>query len=213
MSTDFGGTMFPSHIAQKTDGFPSLALIVHSVTVNSTVNVVPTSEVTRAPAFSIANVQAQEVADGVFWLTGGTHHSLAIAMRDHIVLVDTPNGEARALAVIAKAKALIPGKPIRYVVAMHHHWDHLGGVRTAIADGATIVTHESNRALLERAATAPHTLHPDRLSKSPKPLKLQTVADEGVGRLNTAQPTERAVKVIRHCTERRHADDGKQSQL
>jgi glyoxylase-like metal-dependent hydrolase (beta-lactamase superfamily II) len=62
---------------------------------------------------------------------------------------------------------------------MHHHWDHLGGVRTAIADGATIVTHESNRALLERAATAPHTLHPDRLSKSPKPLKLQTVADEG----------------------------------
>jgi flavorubredoxin len=56
----------------------------------------------------------------VFWLTGGTHHSLAIAMRDHIVLVDTPNGEARASAVIAKAKGLMPNKPIRFVVAMHH---------------------------------------------------------------------------------------------
>jgi glyoxylase-like metal-dependent hydrolase (beta-lactamase superfamily II) len=24
------------------------------------------------------------------------------------------------------AHQLIPGQPIRYVIAMHHHWDHLG---------------------------------------------------------------------------------------
>ncbi len=63
---------------------------------------------------------------------GGSHHSPAIGMNDHIGLVDTPNGEARALAVIAKAKEVIPSKPIRYIVAMYHHWDHLGGIRTAI---------------------------------------------------------------------------------
>src|SRR5215203_1162346 len=101
-------------------------------------------------------------------------------MNNYIVLVYTPNGEARALAVIAKAKELIPEKPIRYVIAMHHHWDHMGGIRTAIDEGATIVTHESNRALLERAAVAPHLINPDRLSKSKKPLKLQTVGTEGV---------------------------------
>ena len=64
-------------------------------------------------------------------------------MKDHIVLVDTPNGEERASAVIAKAKELIPGKPIRFVVAMHHHWDHLGGIRTAIDEGATIITNQT----------------------------------------------------------------------
>jgi glyoxylase-like metal-dependent hydrolase (beta-lactamase superfamily II) len=95
------------------------------------------------------------------------------------VLVDTPNGEPRALAVIAKAKELIAGKPIRYVVAMHHHWDHLGGIRTAIDEGATIVSHRTNKALLERAATAPHTINPDRLSRSNRPLKLQTIDAEG----------------------------------
>jgi glyoxylase-like metal-dependent hydrolase (beta-lactamase superfamily II) len=100
-------------------------------------------------------------------------------MNDHIVLVDTPNGEARALAVIAKAKELIPAKPIRYVVALHHHWDHLGGIRTSIDEGATIVTHETNRPFLERAATAPHTIHPDRLATSNRPLKIQTVATDG----------------------------------
>ncbi len=128
---------------------------------------------------SPVTVTSQKLADGVFWLTGGSHHSLAIEMKDHIVLVDTPNGEARASAVIARAKELIPGKPIRYVVAMHHHWDHLGGIRTAIDEGATIVTHQTNQALLYRIAKAPHTIKPDRLSLSNKPLKLQTVGSEG----------------------------------
>ena len=41
-------------------------------------------------------VESQKLADGVYYLTGGSHHSLAIEMRDHIVVVDMPNDEARA---------------------------------------------------------------------------------------------------------------------
>jgi glyoxylase-like metal-dependent hydrolase (beta-lactamase superfamily II) len=108
-------------------------------------------------------------------------------MKDYIVLVDAPNNDARALAVIAKAKDVIPNKPIRYVVTSHHHWDHLGGIRAAIAEGATIVTHVSNAALLQRVAKAPHTLNPDRLAASPKPLRIQTVG--AVGRLTDGQRT------------------------
>jgi Metallo-beta-lactamase superfamily len=162
---DFSGVQFPAHIVQKQDGFPSLDLIVSSVTANPPTDITPPDSVRNAPPLSIT-VNSQKLADGVFWLTGGTHHSLAIEMKDHIVLVDTPNGEARASAVIAKAKELIPGKPIRYVVAMHHHWDHLGGIRTAIDEGAIIVTHQTNQVLLERIAKAPHTIKPDRFSIS-----------------------------------------------
>lgn len=175
---DFGGIQFPSHIVQKQDRFPSLDLTVASAIANPAFDIRVPDHVRNAPPVPPVTVNAQKLADGVFWLTGGTHHSLAIEMKDHIVLVDTPNGEARALAVIAKAKDVIPGKPIRYVVAMHHHWDHLGGIRTAIDEGATIVTHQTNKALLERAAKAPHTIDPDRLSMSKKPLKLQTVRAE-----------------------------------
>jgi glyoxylase-like metal-dependent hydrolase (beta-lactamase superfamily II) len=112
-------------------------------------------------------------------LTGGTHHSLAVEMKDHIVLVDTPQTEQRALAVIAKAKELVPNKPIRFVVTSHHHWDHLGGIRTAMDEGATIVTHQSNKAFLERVAKTPHTINPDRLAASKKPVKIQTVGAKG----------------------------------
>jgi glyoxylase-like metal-dependent hydrolase (beta-lactamase superfamily II) len=155
-----------------------MELVVSAVTVNPPAAISQPPEASSAAAMSSTNVMSQEVADGVFWLAGGTHHSLAIAMRDHIILVDTPNGEARALAVIAKAKALLPGKSVRYVVVTHHHWDHMGGIRAAIDAGATIVTHAANRALLERAATAPHTIHPDRLSQSKQPLKLEVVDAE-----------------------------------
>src|SRR5207248_4371862 len=169
--------------------FPSLDLAVTSVQANPPADITVPDSVRNAPP-TVVTVNSQKLTDGVFWLTGGTHHSLAIEMKDYIVLVDTPNGEPRALAVIAKAKELIPGKPLRYVVAMHHHWDHLGGIRTAIDEGATIVTHKTNKALLERAAKAPHTINPDRLSVSKKPLKLQTVNAEA-----TLTDGERTIKL------------------
>jgi glyoxylase-like metal-dependent hydrolase (beta-lactamase superfamily II) len=164
---------------QKQDGFPSLDLTVTSAIANPAADITVPDNVRMVPVVQPIIVNSQRLANGVFFLTGGTHHSLVIEMKDHIVLVDTPNGEARALAVIAKAKELIPAKPIRYVVAMHHHWDHLGGIRTAIDEGATIVTQVTNKTFFERIAKSPHTINPDRLSMSQKSLKLQTVGAEG----------------------------------
>jgi glyoxylase-like metal-dependent hydrolase (beta-lactamase superfamily II) len=171
--------MFPSHILQTQDGHPSLDLTVSMVTANPEVNItIPDNVRTFTPPAVV--VESKKMSDGVYYLTGGTHHSLALEMRDHIVVVDVPNNEARAAAVLAKAKELIPNKPIRYVVTSHHHWDHLGGIRTAMDEGATIVTHQSNKAFLERVAKTPHTIVPDRLAASKKPVKIQTVADKGV---------------------------------
>jgi glyoxylase-like metal-dependent hydrolase (beta-lactamase superfamily II) len=175
---DFGGVTFPSRIVQTQDGYPSLDLTISAVTANSAFDApVPDNVRTAKPA--PVQVASQKLADGVFYLTGGSHHSLAIEMRDHIVVVDTPQTEERALAVLAKAKELIPNKPVRFVVTSHHHWDHLGGIRTAMDEGATIVTHQSNKAFLERVAKTPHTIAPDRLAASKKAVKIQTVGDKG----------------------------------
>src|SRR5207248_3006652 len=58
------------------------------------------------------------------------------------------------------------------------HWDHLGGIRAAMDEGATILTHQSNKAFLERVAKTPHTIAPDRLASSKKGVKIQTVGDD-----------------------------------
>jgi glyoxylase-like metal-dependent hydrolase (beta-lactamase superfamily II) len=173
---DFGGVRFPSRIVQSQDGYPSLDLTIATVAANPVVDISVPDNVRTAQAAPIV-VASQKLADGVFYLTGGSHHSLAVEMKDHIVLVDVPQTEQRALAVIAKAKEVIPNKPIRFLVTSHHHWDHLGGIRAAIDEGATIVTHQTNKAFLERVAKAPHTINPDRLSTSKKSVKIQVVGD------------------------------------
>src|SRR5689334_2604187 len=98
-------------------------------------------------------------------------------MTDHIVIVEGPQSDQRADAVIAEAKRLIPNKPIRYVVNTHAHFDHAGGLRAFVAEGATIVTQEINKPYYEKNWANAHTLTPDKLAKNPKKPAFKTVGD------------------------------------
>jgi glyoxylase-like metal-dependent hydrolase (beta-lactamase superfamily II) len=119
-----------------------------------------------APA--AAGPTSEKLADGVYRINGA-YNSLAIEFSDHILLFEPgPQNEARAQAIIAEAKKLIPNKPIRYGVISHHHFDHTSGLPAVVAEGITIVTPEVNKAFLTNALSAPRTLAPDSLSKSGK---------------------------------------------
>lgn len=126
-------------------------------------------EAARGPAPTPAvNVTSEELAPGVWYLAGGSHHSVLVEFDQYLMLIETPQNDARTLAVIAKARELRPGKPLRYAVNTHHHHDHSGGVRGAISEGLTIVTHSGNVAFYRDVARRPHTLQPDALARAPK---------------------------------------------
>src|SRR5713101_3722816 len=139
--------LFPSHIVQKQGGFPVLDLTITKTDPNNPYVVFPVpGSVEKAPQGPPpVKVDAQKVADGVWYLTGGTHHSVAVEFRNYIALIECPQNEERALAVIDAAKKAIPNKPIRYVVNTHHHFDHSGGLRTYLSQGTTVVTSQGNR--------------------------------------------------------------------
>jgi glyoxylase-like metal-dependent hydrolase (beta-lactamase superfamily II) len=80
--------------------------------------------------------------------------------------------------VIDAVKALAPGKPIRYVINSHQHFDHAGGLRTAVAEGATIVTQAANVPYLERVLATPARIAPDRLAQSGAKAKFLPVGDK-----------------------------------
>jgi glyoxylase-like metal-dependent hydrolase (beta-lactamase superfamily II) len=176
---DMGGVQFPGKIVQSQDGFPALEVNVTGVRVNPDVNIAVPANVQQAASAPAApapiTVTSAELGKGAWFLTGGTHHSMVVDMKDGIVIVDLPNNQARAQAVIAKAKELVPNKKVQYVITSHHHWDHLGGIREAFAEGATIITHESNKQFLERVAKAPHTLNPDRQAMVKGKARIKTV--------------------------------------
>ncbi len=123
-------------------------------------------------------VELTEVAKGVFHVTGGTHHSLAIEMADHLIVVDAPLYEERSQAVLAALGKKFPGKPVRFVVSTHFHNDHSGGLRAYVAVGATVVTGKVNEEFYKQVFSAPHTRVPDSLQQNPKPAVIETVETE-----------------------------------
>jgi len=133
-----------------------------------------------APAPPPVTVTNEKLGDGIWYLTGGSHHSVLVEFRDHVAVIEAPLSEERSTAVIAEVKKLVPNKPIRYLVSTHHHFDHSGGLRTYIAEGATIVTHQINKPFYEKVAKSPHTLNPDRLAREKKKAKVLAVGPKHV---------------------------------
>ena len=197
---DFGGVKFPTKIRQTYGGFPALDITVTDVRPNVAAEIQVPDNVRQAPN-PYTRVTSQMAADGVFYITGGTHHSVAIEMKDHVIVAEAPLNDERALAVLAEVRTLIPNKPIRYVVVSHHHFDHSGGVRAAAGEGITLVTHEASKAFFERVITLPATVNPDHLAKSGKKAMVEGVRDRRVLSDGT-----RTVE-IHHIAGILHADD------
>ena len=144
---DMGGIMFPGRIVQKQGGFPTLELTIASVTPNAPVDL-PVPENVQQATVAPVRTETQKLGEGVWYITGGSHHSVAVEFKDHVVVIEGPQSEERSSAVIAEVKKTLPGKPIKYLVNTHQHFDHSGGLRTYAAEGATILTHAKNRAYL-----------------------------------------------------------------
>jgi glyoxylase-like metal-dependent hydrolase (beta-lactamase superfamily II) len=167
----------PGRIVQKQAGLVTFDASITSATANPP-NLAALLSVPPAPARGggppggappagggqAAGPPVDQLGPGVFKI-GGNYTSLAIDMGDHILVIESGQSDARGQAVMAAAKQAIPGKPIRFVVNSHPHFDHASGLGAAVAEGATILTHRNNEEVLERFLAGPRTLTGDSLSK------------------------------------------------
>ena len=148
---DFGGWMFPT-VLHSHQGDPrihpghnSMEIRVAEVQPNAEASTLSVPSNVREATIPALVVRSTEMAAGVWRISGGTHHSVAVEFSDFVAVVEAPQNELRSLAVIAEVRRVIPDKPIRYVVNTHHHADHAGGLRTYVAQSATVITHAVNR--------------------------------------------------------------------
>jgi glyoxylase-like metal-dependent hydrolase (beta-lactamase superfamily II) len=176
---DFNGVKFPTMIVQKEGGSPVLNLTVSDVRANPDLALTVPDNVKAAKAPPV-NVTNQKLADGVWFLAGGTHNSVLVEFPNYAVMIESPLNDARAMGIMAEAKKLIPEKPIKYLINTHAHFDHAGGVRYFVAEGATVITQEMNKSFYEQAWKAPHTLDSDHLAQSPKKATFVTFKDKYV---------------------------------
>jgi glyoxylase-like metal-dependent hydrolase (beta-lactamase superfamily II) len=186
---DFGGVMAPAKIVETRGEWPYFEATVTAARAN------PPDAATLAPvpaggrgggggggAAPALMVTSEKLGDGVYRLTTGpgSYDSVIVEFKDHIMMLEAGQSEARALAYIAETKKLIPNKPIRYVFNTHPHADHTGGLPTLVAEGAIIITQKNNEEFLDRALNTPRTLMSDTLAKNPKKARFEVVTEKKV---------------------------------
>jgi hypothetical protein len=178
---EVGGVKLPKRLTTNMDKYLQFDLQVSKNNVDADTGDLAAPEAVKAaaaPGPPPVNVTVEQVAPGIWWLAGsGNHRSIVFEFDDHLTLFETPVNEARSKAVIDKARTLSP-KPLTHAVVSHHHFDHSGGLRVAVAEQLTIITHRANEEFFKDLVARKHTLVPDALAKNPQPLKLELVDDE-----------------------------------
>jgi glyoxylase-like metal-dependent hydrolase (beta-lactamase superfamily II) len=203
------GVQVPGRIVQKQAGLETFNADITAATANPA-NLTELLTVPPAPgrgggpggppagappaAAAPAGPPVEKLGEGVFKI-GGNYVALAVDMGDHILVVESGQSDARGMAVMAAAKQAIPGKPIRFVVNSHPHFDHASGLAAAVAEGATILTHNNNEEVLERLLSGPRTLTGDSLSKV---TNRRTNVVQGVGTRDVRRGTNGKVVEIHH---------------
>jgi hypothetical protein len=130
--------------------------------------------------FPTADVKLVQRAPGIWTadLDDIESRSMIVEFSDHVAILEMAVGSANGERLVDAAKRQFPGKPIRYALFSHHHPHYLGGLRAAMAEGATIVTTPGNEAYIKEIASYPFTIQPDRLAKQPtRPVKVRTFTD------------------------------------
>jgi glyoxylase-like metal-dependent hydrolase (beta-lactamase superfamily II) len=126
------------------------------------------SSVAQAPA-PTTQVVVEKMGNGVYLLGGGPANSYMVEFNNFVAVFEAPTSEERSLAVIEQVVKLAPNKPIRYLISSHPHFDHIGGLRTYIHIGSTVVTHALNLKFLNSDVLIyePRTVKPDIVSLYP----------------------------------------------
>ena len=169
---DFGGVKVPmlihSHQGDPlvNPGHNFQEITVANVVVNPSLPPLSVPDNVKNAAAPTVRVASNQMSPGLWRIAGEAHHSFLVEFRDFLTVIEAPQDELRSLAVIAEAQKLVPGKPIRYVVNTHHHFDHSGGLRTYVAQGTTVVTNAANKQFYRDVLfyPLPRSIEPDLLS-------------------------------------------------
>jgi glyoxylase-like metal-dependent hydrolase (beta-lactamase superfamily II) len=172
-----GGFTVPYRITDRTGGKVQQDMVVTRAAIDTH----PAESLFVAPPQGYAEVapvqptpQPVSMGDGVY-LVPGPYNSVFVVLTDYVLVLEAGANAGATQAAIAQIKTTAPGKPIRYVVSTHFHFDHISGVRSYIAEGSTIVTTPQAREVITRMAKAAHRLRPDALARAPKEPVFETL--------------------------------------
>lgn len=114
-------------------------------------------------------------ADKIYTTSAGGYNVLFVDFSDYIFVMETPGNDRISLQAIEQIKKTIPNKPIKYVAVTHHHDDHAGGIRTYMAEGATLIIVPGEEAFFKKVSAVRFSADPDTLTRKPREPKFEPI--------------------------------------
>jgi hypothetical protein len=122
-----------------------------------------------------STAESSKIAAGVWDVRYGGNAGAVIEFKDHLTMFEAYASEAATFARLDLANTLVPGKKVTEVIVSHHHFDHSGGLRAAVARGLTVISRRANEAIFREMIARPAPNFPDALARNPQPLKFVAV--------------------------------------
>ncbi len=152
----------------------------------------------------IPTVTTEKLRDHIYSI--GMPHTESMALlvefKTFFVAIDVPLNSENGELVLAEARKIALGKPVKYYAFGHHHPWALGGVRPFIHNGTTILTLPRDVDYVTFIADAKHTLKPDSLQLQPK-----TVQIEQMDSVKTISDGETELRILYIGEQSRHTKD------
>lgn len=159
---DADGLEYPTRVTVRAHGYvTSSASLVHiraDGPISSLLEIPERFRETENEAENVRAFRLEEIADGLYFVGEGVMYQLIVEFDGFLVALDASSGDvARRIDAVQRR---IPDKPFRYVLASHHHNDHLHGLDDFAMLGATVLASTAHVATVtqyieERLGRAP----------------------------------------------------------
>jgi len=90
-----------------------------------------------------------------------SHYTYAFKVDESVLIYDSPINNRRSKSVLNKIRQDFSIEPIKYVVHSHNHFDHTGGIRGNLSEGAELVVGAGSKDFIEGVLNRPHTVLPN----------------------------------------------------
>lgn len=150
------GVMFPLRYQQWIDGVATRDVGLYRLRINQPVDehlVLPEgfAEVPDMGGYSGQwDISVDKVSDGLYVAGNGETRLLYVEFADHFIVLEAGGFPSYARDVHEAMKPYMGGKPIRYIVPLHHHDDHAWAVHYYARMGATILTTPDKEGFLRK---------------------------------------------------------------
>jgi glyoxylase-like metal-dependent hydrolase (beta-lactamase superfamily II) len=176
---DSGGVL-PRRVVVASQGRETLRIDFSAAEFNGNVSI-PDGDRKRDQARLVDpdELNIREVAPHLFTIDVASQNTrVTIAEFKEFLFVIEGVYNSRICDMIARKVRERFKKPVRYFSFSHLHHQYIGGVRSWVAEGATVLSPPTTVPMVEEISTARFTYRPDALANTPRKANVETIAKQ-----------------------------------